>query len=157
MVTWVLMSRTSNMNDWVKPPWKPSVQLMLSDVIETFVMEQFCTWSGRPRREQNKRRKTFYSIRLYMGSRRVLLLLLSIVPAFFHLFFRKRRINSNFIIYIWKVFHWRSDKGGTCLETVVTIEKWGGRLGSTGLPLLGLKNVTARGWFDIKFRQKLIL
>lgn len=48
MLTCVLISRTSSMNDWVRPPWKPSVQLMLNDVIDTFVMEQFCTWSGRP-------------------------------------------------------------------------------------------------------------
>lgn len=47
-ITCVLISRTSSINDWVRPPLKPSKHRIPSDVIEIFVIVQLCTWSGRP-------------------------------------------------------------------------------------------------------------
>lgn len=47
-LTCVLVSRTSSMNDCARPPLKPSIHRIPSDVIDIFVMVQLCTWSGRP-------------------------------------------------------------------------------------------------------------
>lgn len=43
-LTCVLMSRTSNIKDWVSPPLKPSKHRMPNDVIEMFVIVQLWTW-----------------------------------------------------------------------------------------------------------------
>lgn len=46
--TRVFISRTSSIKDCSNPPLKPSAHLTPSDVIDIFVIVQFCTWSGRP-------------------------------------------------------------------------------------------------------------